>query len=367
MKSFILSTLMGVGLISVTQSTVIRRDGPVRPDRKISAPGATRATARYGPFKLPSSTATNRIGMSGFNMDDVPDVKMPCQGCTYTYIRADMVYKDGISANIANGAYMHHITLTSGGKPGMQGLRGLEGLRQSLQGSNPKSIDLANLGFNPFFLIGNERLPLTFPNAGVYLAKNASITLSVQLQNFEKEPKDVYIDLDYDYLPGQPEGYVDIIPVPQDALGIGGMLGGIKQSGVWERTSSPYKARQDSRVLMIYGHVHDGGIHTEIMINGKVVCDSLAYYQDMKIPANQTTTAADVGAHSHAKRDNGAISHIVAFGECVEVGNIKKGDAITTKVYYNFDKRPSTPMPNGKLDGLMGISMTYLGIPMKKE
>jgi hypothetical protein len=273
-----------------------------------------------------------------------------------------MVYKDGVSANIGNGAYMHHITLVSGGKPGAQGLRqGLEGL------SNPKNIDLTNMGFKPFYLIGNERLPLTFPNAGVYLAKNASITLSVQLQNFEKEPKDVYIDLDYDYLPGQPEGYVDIIPVPQDALGIGGMTGGIKQVGVWERTSSQYKARQDSRVLMMYGHVHDGGIHTEIMINGKIVCDSLAYYQDMKIPANQTTTSVDTAAHSHGKRDTKVVQHIVAFGECIEVGHMKKGDAITTKVYYNFDQRPSAPMPNGKLDGLMGISMTYLGIPMKKE
>ena len=33
---------------------------------------------------------------------------------------------------------------------------------------------------------------------------------------------------------------------------------------------------------MMYGHVHDGGIHTEIMVNGKVVCPR-CYYKDMKV------------------------------------------------------------------------------------
>jgi hypothetical protein len=117
---------------------------------------------------------------------------------------------------------------------------------------------------------------------------------------------------------------------------------------------------------MMYGHVHDGGIHTEIMINGNIVCDSIAYYQDMKIPANQVTTTG-TGTHGHKKRDGAGTSHITAFGECLEVGKIKKGDAITTKVYYDFNQRPSEPMQNGKKDALMGISMTYLGIPMKKE
>jgi hypothetical protein len=148
---------------------------------------------------------------------------------------------------------------------------------------------------------------------------------------------------------------------------MGAMLGGIKQAGVWERTSPPYVARQDARILTMYGHVHDGGLHTEILLNGKVACDSIAYYQDMKIPTNQTTTSAETGDHGHMKRDGGGNAHIVAFGQCNAVGQIKKGDSITTKVYYNFDKRPSTKMSNGREDALMGISMTFLGVPMKPE
>ena len=365
MKVFSLSTVLSFGLPLVSRSASVPQDEPIKPVRPLSAPGATRATARFGPFKLPSNSVTGPMGMSGFNMDNVRNLQMPCQDCTYTYVKADMVYKNGTSANIGNGAYMHHITLVSMPPGGFGAGSILQGLQGLLSGAS--QVDPSTFGMKPFYLIGNERLPLTFPKAGVYLSKNASITLSVQLQNLEKEVKEVYIDLDYDYLPGQPEGYADIIPVPQDALGMGAMLGGIKQTGVWERTSGPYRATQDARILMMYGHVHDGGIHTEIMINGTVVCDSTAYYQDMIIPANQTTNSADTGQHSHMKRDGSGNSHIVAFGECLELGQIKKGDVITTKVYYNFDQRPSTPMANGKRDALMGISMTFLGVPMKME
>lgn len=368
MKSFI-STIVTLGLTLASQCTAIPHDGPVNPNRPLSAPGATRATSRFGPFKLPSNSITGPMGMPGFNMDNVNNLPMPCRGCTYTYVKGDMVYKNGTSANIGNGAYMHHITLVSmpKGKFSLEGLRkGLQGITNGAPKPSGNPVDPSSSGFKPFYLIGNERLPLAFPNAGVYLSTNASITLSVQLQNLEQDVKEVYIDMDYDYLPGQPEGYTDIIPVPQDALGMGGMRGGIEQAGAWQRTSGQYKANQDSRILMMYGHVHDGGIHTEIMINGNIVCDSIAYYQDMKIPANQVTTTG-TGTHGHKKRDGAGTSHITAFGECLEVGKIKKGDAITTKVYYDFNQRPSEPMQNGKKDALMGISMTYLGIPMKKE
>jgi hypothetical protein len=66
-----------------------------------------------------------------------------------------------------------------------------------------------------------------------------------------------------------------------------------------------------------------------------------------------------------AKRNNSMtkISHIIGFSECTEAGTTKKGDLITTKVYYDFNKRPATLLANGK-DHLMEISMTYLGVPM---
>lgn len=161
--------------------------------------------------------------------------------------------------------------------------------------------------------------------------------------------------------------------VPQDALGMRmGGLSQVKQAGTWDKTSPAYEVKQDARLLMSYGHLHDGGIRTSIEVNGKEVCNSVAVYQDMmKDGAAPSGSDMMSGGHSHggkARRDGApGPGHIVNFTECKEMGMVKKGDKITTKVYYDFAKRPASPMPNGKEDPLMGISMTYLGIPMKAE
>jgi hypothetical protein len=65
-----------------------------------------------------------------------------------------------------------------------------------------------------------------------------------------------------------------------------------------------------------------------------------------------------IGAHSHSKRDGpGGKRYIGAFGECKNVGNIKKGEVITTKIYYDFGKRTRDTKKNGTPADLMGISM----------
>ena len=71
--------------------------------------------------------------------------------------------------------------------------------------------------------------------------------------------------------------------------------------------------------------------------------------------------------YSYIKFDDGGNSHIMAFGKCLEPGEVKKGDFITTKFYFDLNKRLSIQMGNGKLDELISTSMTFLGVPMKKK
>jgi hypothetical protein len=118
-------------------------------------------------------------------------------------------------------------------------------------------VDSNSFGFKPLYLTKNEQLSIVFHEAGIYLPKNFRITLSVQLQNLEKEAKDVYIGMDYNYFLGQPEGYINIIPVSQDALGISAMMGGcIEQAGAWERTSTLYKSGQDAPMAATHALLH---------------------------------------------------------------------------------------------------------------
>jgi hypothetical protein len=88
------------------------------------------------------------------------------------------------------------------------------------------------------------------------------------------------------------------------------------------------------------------------MVNGKVLCDSIAYYGDLPQPTDQLEQG-----HGHTKRDGGAKAHIKSFGECREVGVIHKGDKVTTKIYYDFTKRPRDTNKDGSPADLMGISM----------
>lgn len=99
---------------------------------------------------------------------------------------------------------MHHITLIALPKPGAP--------EDAMGVPKDGAMRPGGSSTKPFYMIGNERVALNYPNAGVYLSKYANILLGVQLQNQESTAKDVFIDLDYDYLPGQPTGYTDIIP-----------------------------------------------------------------------------------------------------------------------------------------------------------
>jgi hypothetical protein len=84
-----------------------------------------------------------------------------------------------------------------------------------------------------------------------------------------------------------------------------------------------------------------------------VLCDSVAYYSDMTPPTTQLDTS-----HRHSRRDDSPVKvHIKSFGECKEMGAIHKGDKITTKVYYDFTKRPRDTNKDGSPADLMGISM----------
>jgi hypothetical protein len=111
MKSFNICPVLSLSFFLASQCSAAPYDGPVKPNRSLPAPGATRATARFGPFKLPSTTVTGPMGMTRFNIDNIRSIPVLCKSCTYTYVRGDMVYKDGTSANVGNGAYLHHITL----------------------------------------------------------------------------------------------------------------------------------------------------------------------------------------------------------------------------------------------------------------
>lgn len=91
-----------------------------------------------------------------------------------------------------------------------------------------------------------------FTGAGVYVHPGQSVSMSSMIQNREAKSVKVWIKMDYEYLPGKPEGYLDLIPVSQDALGFGQ-----PKTQSWTKVSSGFQSPYNGKILMVNGHVHN--------------------------------------------------------------------------------------------------------------
>jgi hypothetical protein len=72
-------------------------------------PGAQRVRIRYGPYHIPAyseKTLTSIITNEGGMHDAiVKDMMKPCEDCTVTRFKGNMVYADGSEANVDTGAW----------------------------------------------------------------------------------------------------------------------------------------------------------------------------------------------------------------------------------------------------------------------
>jgi hypothetical protein len=98
---------------------------------------------------------------------------------------------------------------------------------------------------------------------------------------------------------------------------------------------------------MACSHLHDGGIRTEIYVNGKLMCDSKCEYgtdptyvqrgDKAGLQNSALGTPAQVAAQGTLKE----ILHISKFNSCTGGMVLNKGDELLTKAYYNYTERPT--------------------------
>jgi hypothetical protein len=102
-----------------------------------------------------------------------------------------------------------------------------------------------------FFSVGNNRSPLVYPGTGTYLPKGTTFMLSSELASMNDDPTDIYITVDYEWLPGKPAGYSNILAISQDASRGKPSPPAGKSSFVL--TSRPITLSQGGKVLSQYG------------------------------------------------------------------------------------------------------------------
>jgi hypothetical protein len=89
-------------------------------------------------------------------------------------------------------------------------------------------------------------------------------------------------------------------------------------------------------------HVHDGGTHLALLVDGKMICDSIATYGggagESAVPGMAPPGA---GGHGHESSGN-AKDHITSmstcFGDKLGLTQLKKGQKWQLEAYYDYDK-----------------------------
>jgi len=272
----------------------------------------------------------------------------PCTDCTLKYAAATLTYPDGSVANINTGAWLHHLTMSLVG-PSRSDLRCPGGTKR------------IPAGMERILAIHNDRNETFFgANAldarGLYVGKDDVFDLELMLKNELNISKDVQYHIDWEFVPGKPQGWGDVRGIWMDAAPCSAMMSDIdppKGKELFTLEGDAWTSTVDGLLLNTVGHMHDGGVRVDILQNGKAVCKSSAVY-DGKPDYIPSAKAIEQGA---AK-----MNHISSYTPCNDIGALKKGDKLSLTASYDFAKWKPAVNKIGAESDVMGVAMVFVDV-----
>jgi hypothetical protein len=219
------------------------------------------------------------------------------------------------------------------------------------------------------FMAGNERalynfaLPNSTIKSGYSLHPEDKFVLQTQLQNMDNVEKWVWVTLEFEYIEGpQPDykqgktvwitiGYplaacgdpkLSITALLTSPFGPSNLtMTSQPKSEQFTEHSLPFTFPVDGYLLKTGGHMHDGGVSTDIFLNGKMICHSVAKY-------SKGAKAAEGHSHGgHTRRQSmgtpdANVEHIESQDYCTfpEGQAVKAGDTFHLGANYDFKKYP---------------------------
>src|SRR5207302_1820653 len=238
-----------------------------------------------------------------------------CSNCYVTGIQIDMEFADGRSANMDSGIMLHHLVLIQPGLPdatcGPSTLLGVLGQR--------------------FFASGNERTPGVLPAGFGYHLGSGPLLAVFDIMNMSSSLQVVWLAATVSWLPDTTPGIKPVTPVWLDENNCSTSTYAIPAGPtdrVWTWTSTI-----TGRVVTAGGHVHDGGVETELAdrTNGQHICTSRAGY------GTKPAYMGSVESMTTCSHDR--------------IGMVRAGDVLALDTYYNS--------PTAKTD-VMGIMIAYV-------
>jgi len=215
--------------------------------------------------------------------------------------------------------------------------------------------DISSLAASVFIGAGAEGTMNIFAaksatlKTGYYIQPKDKLFYTAEVVNYKNYEQDVYVSLEYEYVPGGKQNYMD---VQMGALNVDGCAKSGAEAMAPPRdkpvtfTSPEWIVVQDGYLTKIIPHMHDGGVASKFYLNGKVICNAKAIY---------------AGGNATAEIDGQKWDSITAYEDCDEPVKIRTGDKITLSVDYDLTKyrlRPSSA-GHGKEAEAMGLGLVW--------
>ena len=267
---------------------------------------------RYGPFALAPAGAGGDLDHANVV---IPDATRPCQDCFILGAEPDLIYPDGMPANLDTGVMLHHAVLFNTGRPdttcGGDELFGHLGER--------------------FLASGNERTTRRYPDGFGYHLGHDRVNAVFHVMNHSSSPKTVYFTYKIRWVSDSTAGIRPLTPVWLDINNCRTSeysvpAGPSSKHFQWHSTIT-------GRIVATGGHVHDGGVRTTLtnVTTGQHQCTSWAGYG---------TKPAYTG-------------HIVSMSNCTwdSLGTVRAGEVLDLEAVYNAAE---------PLDGVMGIMVVHV-------
>jgi len=345
------------------------------PNKHPEVPGFKTVKVRYGPYKVPNMNVVTRTltGPEEGALWNYPDmnIQKPCTECMIVGIMPDYEDLEGNSVNVDTGAWLHHIVLlSSNGRGDPTCASKSNSLPHWVVGHTASSSER-------FFASGNERTTVhlfdqNITDAGYKVNTRDSFAMIVDLMNMNKQDSTLYVVIHYDIIEGKYDGLNEIKPIWLDVDQCGFSEAKARsQAGSYNIASVPWRSNVDGQLLVMGGHIHDGGIRAIIKADGKVVCDSKAGYGESSkyISGAMGGMAAPKGkaggeaGHGHSTGGQPHISSMVLCWkghEQLKTARIASGQVWTVEAQYDYKQFAGATHPDGKQENVMGIGVIWV-------
>jgi len=230
-----------------------------------------------------------------------------CSKCTLLSAHYRLVHPNGTEATPQEGVYIHHMTSFLSPKTSANPIGG--GLGNVLVG----------LGGAYFIDRGEDsgQTDTVFTskdgkfNSGYHVNGQPSITVSYDFVNYENSPKQLHLELEYEYMDGI---------VGQDAgHTLKSVTGSPRLTG--KSTSMAMPVSKDTTIMWARGHLHSGGESMTLKVNGVTKCVSTPTYDSKGV--------------------------ITTMSLCPQDISLKAGDSLTIESVYDTAKHKLRPASDG--------------------